>query len=396
MSVTSDHWPAVGFEDDLWDVHPVTGEPRRRNTGRTYRACVPARIAELDLRLPGRVAAEAEDAAGAMRAFDTEVGHAGGPFASVMMWAESVASSRIEQVRASARDIAEAEVNGAGTGQAHLVVANIRATQTALDHAVDMDAETVLTVHETLLGRAAPAIAGRWRDDQVWIGGPGSPHDALFVPPLAGRVPAAVDDTVRFACRRDLPTLGQAAVAHAQFETVHPFPDGNGRTGRALIHSVLQRGGLTGHTVVPVSSGLLADTRGYYDALTAYRGGDVSQIVSTVSRAVLVGVEHGRGLIDDLTRLREGWDEELHDLRADAGARRLADALLRNPVVSAPKVRELLRIGKNEHRHIDALVERGVLQRHDDGKSRNVTWRAQDVLDTLDAHTGWTGRRWSM
>jgi Fic/DOC family len=93
----------------------------------------------------------------------------------------------------------------------------------------------------TLLRGSQPEHAGKWRDQPVWIGGGDlSPHNADFVPPHHSRVEPAIADLVRFMDRDDMPPLVQAAIAHAQFETIHPFPDGNGRTGRALVQSLLR------------------------------------------------------------------------------------------------------------------------------------------------------------
>jgi len=112
-----------------------------------------------------------------------------------------------------------------------------------------------------------PDIAGRWREQQVWIGGSRfGPHEADFIPPHHDRVPAAMADLAAFMARPDLPVLTQAAIAHAQFETIHPFPDGNGRVGRALVHSLLKAGGLARSVTVPVSAGLLGDTGTYFAA----------------------------------------------------------------------------------------------------------------------------------
>jgi Fic family protein len=98
-----------------------------------------------------------------------------------------------------------------------------------------IDADAILAMHRVLMADTDPDIAGRWRSQQVWIGGSDlGPHDALFVPPHHARIAPAMADLVRFVARDDLPALTQAAIAHAQFETIHPFPDGNGRTGRTL------------------------------------------------------------------------------------------------------------------------------------------------------------------
>ena len=131
----------------------------------------------------------------------------------------------------------------------------------ALELAQRLDADAILAMHAALVGDLHPEIAGRWREEQVWIGGTSfGPHQADFIPPHHEHVPALIDDLVAFVKRDDLPLLAQAAVAHAQFETIHPFPDGNGRTGRALIHSMLRGHGLTQNVTVPVSAGLLTDT----------------------------------------------------------------------------------------------------------------------------------------
>ncbi|TIF27544.1 Fic family protein, partial [Legionella pneumophila] len=128
------------------------------------------------------------------------------------------------------------------------------------------------------------------------------------------------------------------------FETIHPFSDGNGRTGRALLQAMLRHLRLTRSVSVPLSSGLLTDTNGYFAALTAYREGVVDPIVECVARASLSGVANGRALVSDLEEVRDTWEGRLTGIRADSAARRLAAALFQQPVVSAPLARQLLGI----------------------------------------------------
>jgi Fic family protein len=104
-------------------------------------------------------------------------------------------------------------------------------------------------------------------------------------------------DLVAFAGRTDVPVLIQAAIAHAQFETIHPFPDGNGRTGRALLQGMLRHGGLTRNITVPVSAGLLNDTNAYFRALAEYRAGKADAIVITVAEASFAAIRNGRRLM---------------------------------------------------------------------------------------------------
>ena len=111
-----------------------------------------------------------------------------------------------------------------------------------------------------------------YREARKWIRG-NSPHTAEFVPPHPSRVLPAMDDLVAFMRRDDILALTQAAIAHAQFETIHPFADGNGRSGRAIVSALLRAKGITRNVTVPVSAGLLTDTGAYFDALGEYREG---------------------------------------------------------------------------------------------------------------------------
>ena len=141
-------------------------------------------------------------------------------------------------------------------------------------------------------------------------------------------------DLVTFMRRDDIPVLTQAALAHAQFETIHPFTDGNGRTGRAMIHSILRARGLTHHVTVPVSAGLLTDTPTYFAALSRYRAGDAAEIVRLMATASLTALTNARQLVADLDDVRDRWAEAIQ-ARRDASAWQLADLFLRQPVLDA-------------------------------------------------------------
>ncbi|HUF33032.1 MAG TPA: Fic family protein [Acidimicrobiales bacterium] len=339
------------------------------------------------------IAAAADDAAVEIARFDTEVGHEIAPFAAVLLRSESAASSKIENLTASARAIAEAELSGPNGHNASMVVANQRAMTAAIDLADRIDGDAILAMHEALLEHRDPDIAGRWRDQQVWIGGGDlGPHRAVFVPPLHHRVPAAIADLVAFIDRDDIPTVSHAAIAHAQFETIHPFPDGNGRTGRALVHAHLRNKGLTRHVTVPVSAGLLTDVDAYFAALTQYRGGDPGPIVESFAAAALTATANGRVLIEDLHSIRQGWQDRVK-ARRDAVAWRVADLLLRHPVVNAALIADATGIAPNNaYRALRPLEDAGVVVEFTD-KKRNQMWRAPEVLEALDRFASRAGRR---
>ena len=379
-------WPEVSYEARPWIRSDIAHASRRAKLAARgdYRASVPAFISDTMPLLPSDVHAHASDASQALTRFDTEVGQIAAPFIGILLRSESASSSEIENLTSSAKQVALAEVGAADSQNAKLVVANVRAMSSALELAENLDEPAILKMQEALLGESRPEITGTYRNQQVWIGGGSiSPHQATFVPPHHERVPALMQDLVSFMRRADIPVLIHAAIAHAQFETIHPFPDGNGRTGRALIHSMLRNGEVTTNVAVPVSAGLLSDTRKYFDALTAYREGDVAQIVTVVADAAFLAVSNGNQLVEDLGRTRDDWDERL-STRRDSGASRLKELLLTQPVVSVKIVQELLSISQPAAQQaIDRFVEAGVLVKTSSAR-RNRFWAATQVLTALD------------
>lgn len=387
-------WPAVSYEERPWrpSEGPMSRTAMKRHRG-PYRAAVPPSIAALDVPLPAPIAALADDAAVEIARFDTHMGAEIAPFASVLLRSESAASSKIENLTASARAIAEAELSGYRSGNAQLIVANVQAMTAAIDLADNIDGAAILTMHEALLRATRPDIAGRWREEQVWVGGSDhGPHGADFVPPHHAHVPPAIADLVAFIDRDDVPVLAHAAIAHAQFETIHPFPDGNGRTGRALLHAQLRNKRLTRNVTVPVSAGLLGDTDAYFDSLTAYRTGDHLAIVERLATAAFAAVGNGTQLVEELRAVRASWHDRVK-ARRDATTWRLADLLLRHPVVNRGLIANELQIApENTYRVLQPLADAGVLVEFTD-KKRNQMWRAPDVLATLDAFAVRAGRR---
>ncbi len=395
MAVQPSEWPPITYEEVIWDVHPGTGMPRqdRRWVGRPYRAAVVPAIAGLEPVVPTDVAALAEEAAFELARFDATMGGELAPYGAILLRGEAASSSRIEGITAGARAVAEAEATGGGGRNAVEIVANTTAMQRALQAGRNLGTEAVLGMHRALMETAEPSIAGRLREDQVWIGAKNHPHQADFVPPVHERVRAALDDLAAFIDRDDVPVLVQTAVAHAQFETIHPFDDGNGRTGRALVHAILRTKELTRNAAVPVSAGLLVERDAYIAALDAYRTGDLEPIVRSLSTATLSAVEHGAELVRQGRAVRTEWADRLAGVRRDSAAHLLADGLIARPVITAHHARDILPGRSNVHRYIDVLVQRGILIPRQDHRTRDMTWRAQDVLDVLDEYAARVGRR---
>jgi len=190
-----------------------------------------------------------------------------------------------------------------------------------------------------------------------------------------------------------MPLLAQAALLHAQFETIHPFVDGNGRVGRTLIHTLLRTRGLTQYSTVPVSSGLLRDTSGYMRALTAYRSGDVSSIIRAVANAGISAVANGRQLTSDILSIRVRWLALLEGTRADSSVLRLADELFAQPVVTTEWIRQNLSVSDvTATRTARTLQEAGILTQSSSGR-RNRLWQADEALAAIDAFAARSARR---
>ncbi|MFT3797114.1 Fic family protein [Microbacterium sp.] len=379
-------WQAVGYESRPWPRGGEISASRRqlRRIHRDYRAAVPPLIADAPAVLEPEVLAAAEDASAELVRFDAEAGPVAPVFAAILLRTESASSSEVENLTARAKEVALAEIGRARSGNAKLIIANVRAMTAALQADQDLDESAVIAIQRELLGESAPHMTGAWRQEQVWIGGTRySPHDAQFVPPHHERVPALMADLFEFIARTDVPVLPQAAIAHAQFETIHPFPDGNGRTGRALLHLMLRRSGLTRQTTVPISAGLLHDPQKYFDALTDYREGDVDAIVHAMTDAAFAAVSHGRRLISDIAAIREMWREEV-TARSDATVHRLLDLLPTHPVITANTAADALRVSTAAvGGALAALVDLGILTKAAGGERYRV-WQAPAILTALD------------
>jgi Fic family protein len=389
-------WSTIAYEERKWAVSPgglVPNRVRRLEKLPYQAAIVPeiAKTARLDI--SNESLSLLVEASHEIARFDDELGIELAPFSAILLRSESVASSRIENLSASAKSISLAELGDPSRRNANIIVANVAAMRAAINLADQLNADAILATHKALLGNEHPDWAGKWRHEQVWIGGNDfSPHGAMFVPPHHSRVPVAIDDLVQFINGSDLPPLAVAAIAHAQFETIHPFPDGNGRVGRALIHSILKARGLTRHITVPVSAGLLVDLDQYFAALTDYRNGNHEHIVTLIANASFHAIANGRILSTDLGELRDDWFGKI-TARRDATVWELVDLILRHPIIDSDLVQRELDIAPhNANTAIQQLVDIGSLVKVS-GNYRKRKWSAPLVLAALDRFATRAGRR---
>jgi Fic family protein len=330
-----------------WTYDPHLNAPKEYRKACSYEAFVPQPLRELAVRLPGALAAaisEAENEIAGLNAIGT--GHLA-PLARLLLRTESIASSKVEGLQVDARTLARAEAKqetGRQIGtQAVEVLASIDAMQLAVERAAETGAIGVAdlgAIHGALLKDVAPKMAGKVRAVQNWIGGNDySPCGADFVPPPPEELDGLLTDLCAFCNEDALSPLTQAAIAHAQFETLHPFEDGNGRTGRALVQVLLRRRGLAHSYVPPISVMLARHKRSYIGGLTAFREGDLDGWLETFSAAAASAARLAQGYLREVAELQERWRERLQATtsppRADAAAWAIIDALPGYPVITA-------------------------------------------------------------
>lgn len=386
-------WPSIEWEQQDWvpttagyGVHPQTEFSR-------YKSAVPPAIADQKPEPDSETLQLADVATSELTRFDAELGHKVASFAPVLLRSESASSSQIENLTASARAIFSAELGLKTSPNAELIAANTHAMTAALQLADNISSGSILQMHSVLMANQSIHKAGQWRDEPVWIGTRSdTPVGADFVAPHDSRVPELVSDVVDFAARLDVQALVSVAVSHAQFETIHPFTDGNGRTGRALAQSILRYRGVTRNVAIPISAGLMADIEGYHNALTAYRTGDVTPIVRAFANAALRAVSNTRQLVEEIEAIQGSWNTKL-TARKSSNAWRMLDVIAQRPVIdSATAARELGAAQPNVYPPLKALVEAGILKSKAEHQL-GPFWRSDEILNAIDEFAKRAGRR---
>lgn len=365
--------------------------PRSARSPFTYQAFMPDAIRDADAHLSSATVAEVEAAAVAVRELQSSPTFRGlEAVGRQLLRAEALASSRIEGLEMSQRRIAKVLADDDERDDtARSVIANISAMQRAVDLAAESRPVTVadiLAIHETLMTLPRERrFAGRVREEQNWLGtNSESPRDAEFIPPPEDEVPELLEDLVAFIGRQDISPVVQAALVHAQFETIHPFVDGNGRVGRALIHIVLRRGRVATRIVPPVSIVLATNRSRYVEGLTAFRSGDVDGWTVFFARALADSAAASQRLGERLNDLRAAWLKAVRP-RAGSGAGKLISGLPGHPVLSVQIAREVTGVSfQATNEAIARLENAGVLRPVRGEWRRNRLWESPEILSLLD------------
>ncbi len=382
-------------ETRLWPTDPgAYGGRKARRAGR-YEVFIPDPIHGRDFALDGEAVAAVAEATRALQHLDHSPPRVAtlGALARNLLRSESVASSRIEGVNISHKRLARAAYQadkGQRDHRAAEVLGNVEAMERAIELGIDtrpLKVADIEDIHRTLLRFTVDAdIAGVSRKTQNWIGGNDyNPIGASYVPPPPEHVRALLKDLCAFVNRDDVAPVAQAAIAHAQFETIHPFADGNGRAGRALIYTVLRRRGEVSNYIPPISLILAAQPKAYIGGLTRYREGEVSLWSTRFAVASARAAREAERLAELIEERQSAWIDALGEPRKDAAVRQLVSVLPAQPVIDVAVAQKLT--GKSHvaiGRALQQLEDAGILNRLNERKWGRV-WECDQLLSLVDS-----------
>jgi Fic family protein len=312
---------------------------------------------------------------------------------------EAVASSQIEGTRTNLPQLLAYEATRGTAGLPPDVTVTERyvvALQLGLDRVraegrSALDLPLIHRMHAVLMQDQVDAMPiGAWRNEQAWIGGSPRIEDATFVPApparIAGCMAEMADSILQYQPRADeqgaLTLVAQLAVAHAQFETIHPYADGNGRTGRLLLPLLLAA---EGYPPLYLSGALLRAKPAYYAALAAVQlRGDWAPWLEMLCRAIVEASDESVAIASDLVALAERWERQLARFRSHSATRRLPRFLLGHPVLSVQQAAAGLRISQPAaNAALNNLLAEGIV-----GLANERQWgrvfQADEILQRLD------------
>ena len=398
------------WERAHWESSVDSSIPRSAQRSGAYQRYVPDSVDGLALVVDSDLSRRVTAVERSIRALNGPGAESLAGIARFLLRSEAIASSRIEGIAPSAQQVALAELGQSETvrgisEQARLVANNmtvVRRSTTELAEAESLTVDHIVGLHQSLLPDQ-PRHHGL-RRVQNWIGGSDwSPIGADFVPPAHEAVLALMADLVDYMNGAAHSPLIQAAVVHAQFETIHPFTDGNGRVGRDLIHTVLSHRGLTDRAVLPISL-VLATLRGrYVEGLNAYRhdapaasspaSTSINEWLDIFIQASAIAVQRSETLIEQINDLRSDWAKRLSNHRksvglretprADSAVARLLNQLPEAPVVTATTLAKILGISfPAASAALDELRQAGIVQTKSIERGATA-YLGREVLDLI-------------
>lgn len=312
-------------------------------------------------------------------------------FVSMYVRKEALMSSQIEGTQATLEDVLAPMLEANTNRDVSDVVNYIKATEFAINRlqTLPLCNRLIKETHAVLMEgvRGQEKSPGEFRYSQNWIGGQGSTlKNARYIPPSPDEMLDAMSDLEKYInADDDLDALIRAALIHYQFETIHPFLDGNGRVGRLLITLFLMEKKVLSTPALYISYFLKKNRVEYYDRMTEVRAkGNYEQWVKFFLQAIMESAEDATTTIDELIALHDANVSAVSKLgRAAKNAMLVFNYLESNPIIEIRKTAEALGITFNTTSSaINRLVDAGILAQTSNN-SRNRTFAYEAYLDIL-------------
>jgi Fic family protein len=367
--------------------------------GRVAKAWIPPLLTDRHFALPEPTVRATERALAELRLMEQRLVPAAEPIGRLLLRSEGIASSAIEGLSVPVEELLTVEALGDGAAAATWVAGNLSAAAAAVADAAtlpvrSLDFATLHGWHRQLTAGSGldAALHGAWRSSSGWIGG-ASPLDAVYVPPPADRIPDLMSDLMRYINATEPDPITQAAVAHAQFETIHPYGDGNGRIGRVLVGWILRRRRAVDRYPPPVSVTMLRDAGGYLSGLYEFREGDPTRWIDWFAARTTAAATAAGELYQLLSDLTGSWRASLSNVRTDSVAHRIVDLLPCYPVISAAQVAADCGVSRRAAlTGLELLESRGLLTEFEApsrGRGRPTRWWI--ATDLATAVQRWMG-----
>jgi Fic family protein len=311
---------------------------------------------------------------------------------------EAASSSQIEGTQATMADAIEAEIipRSAQAEDVGDIIYYIRALNYGMErfNTLPMSVRFIRELHDQLMSGARATqhpFPGDFRYTQNWIGGT-SPSNARFVPPPPSEVARALGDIEKFIHTKNdnYPLLIKAAFLHAQFETIHPFTDGNGRTGRLLITMFLWQEQLLELPLLYLSEFFKKHQNLYYDRLQSYHSdpADVDAWLDFFLEGIIATATSAIQIASGITQIRENDMAKIHKLGKTAAntAVEVLRNLFRQPIIDASKIQEWTKVKTRAgaQKIIDRFIDLGILIQRDPKKTYGRTYEYRSYLQLFE------------
>lgn len=378
----------VTYEEREWIPQEgiyYVARSKRTYTKEKYLSAVISDLSEVAIHLDTEAQRVLEDTIEELSKLDGFLKDKGLSFPMLLLRTEALSSSQIEHYNSSNRNIALAQLHHLKNNQANIISANLKALIQSLHPIDEINLESILKVHQSLLNDSNPEEAGKIRDVPNWIGqSQVSPHGADYVPPYPTYLELNLKQLFQFIQRKDLHPLVIASFAHAYFESIHPFSDGNGRTGRVLIQMILHHSGFLDYLTIPISVGLVKNQNNYINALNVFRDGHYNEIIIQICDAALTVIPKVYHALKEIQNIKESWIQKIN-ARSDAFIWKIIDEIISQPVIDVSYLVQKFNMNDQAVRNnVEILLNQNILSKINNAK-RNVVYFSKEIIDVIDA-----------